>query len=44
MTRTEIQSLELVERIKWRLATREIAIKRREEVLTYVLLNCLINN
>lgn len=41
MTRKEIQSLKLVERIKWRLTTREIATKRREEVLTYILLNCL---
>ena len=41
MTRKEIQSLELVELIKWRLATKEIATKRREEVLTYILLNCL---
>ena len=41
MTRKEIQSLELVERIKWRLATKEIATKRREEVLIYILLNCL---
>lgn len=41
MTRKEIQSLELVERIKWRLATKEIATKRREEVLTYILLNYL---
>ena len=41
MTRKEIQSLKLVERIKWRLTTKEIATKRREEVLTYILLNCL---
>ena len=41
MTRKEIQSLEPVERIKWRLATKEIATKRREEVLIYILLNCL---
>lgn len=36
MTGKEIQSLELVERNKWRLATREIATKRREEVLIYI--------
>ena len=41
MTRKEIQSLELVERIKWRLTTKEIATKRREEVLIYIPLNCL---